>query len=345
MMEDEESVFAAVRAGARGYLLKGARRPEIVRSIEAVGAGEVIFGPGIAERMMTYFRGARSKPAADVFPQLTERERVVLALIAAGLENAEIARELGSPSRRCATTRATSSRSCRSRTAPRPSCWPARPGWSDRASRSGRLSAAAVVDPGVLTDVPAHPPGVLGVDVEDLRPTLDAVGAEDDAGRHLRDLERRDCLGEPVELDRGERRVETAQRGELPRSMNPSVSSPPRSERRMPFISACWLAIRSKSLRGNATAGAGEGERLVGVERVETPTHGRNPGRMKARGETTGTGPMLSTIDEEAVEPGREDVRPARCRGGPSTTSATSSGPPIGQRRVDPGGRRPGMSS
>jgi DNA-binding NarL/FixJ family response regulator len=95
MMEDEESVFAAVRAGARGYLLKGARRPEIVRSIEAVGAGEVIFGPGIAERMMTYFKGARSKPAPDLFPELTDRERTVLARIAAGLENAEIGRELG----------------------------------------------------------------------------------------------------------------------------------------------------------------------------------------------------------------------------------------------------------
>ena len=68
MMEDEESVFAAVRAGARGYLLKGARRPEIVRSIEAVGAGEVIFGPGIAERMMTYFKGVHSKPAPDPSP-------------------------------------------------------------------------------------------------------------------------------------------------------------------------------------------------------------------------------------------------------------------------------------
>jgi len=95
MMEDEESVFSAVRAGARGYLLKGARRPEIIRSIEAVGAGEVIFGPGIAERMMSYFKGVRSKPAPDLFPQLTDRERMVLARIAAGLENAEIAAELG----------------------------------------------------------------------------------------------------------------------------------------------------------------------------------------------------------------------------------------------------------
>src|SRR5690349_22142117 len=90
MMEDDESVFAAVRAGARGYLLKGARRPEIIRSIEAVGAGEVIFGPGIAERVTSYFRGIRSEPAAEAFPQLTDREREILSLIAAGRENAEI---------------------------------------------------------------------------------------------------------------------------------------------------------------------------------------------------------------------------------------------------------------
>jgi len=95
MMEEEDSVFAAVRAGARGYLLKGARRSEILRSIEAVGDGEVIFGPRVAEQMMTYFRGVRARPTNDVFPQLTDRERVVLGLIADGLDNAEIARKLG----------------------------------------------------------------------------------------------------------------------------------------------------------------------------------------------------------------------------------------------------------
>jgi DNA-binding NarL/FixJ family response regulator len=95
MMEDEDSVFAAVRAGARGYLLKGARRGEILRAVEAVGAGEVIFGPGIADRMMTFFRGVRARPSSDAFPQLTERERAILGRIANGLENAEIARELG----------------------------------------------------------------------------------------------------------------------------------------------------------------------------------------------------------------------------------------------------------
>ena len=95
MLEDDESVFAALRAGARGFLLKGARRAEIVRAVEAVGSGEVILGPRIAERVTSYFRGIRAEPAAEAFPQLTEREREILALIAAGRENAEIARELG----------------------------------------------------------------------------------------------------------------------------------------------------------------------------------------------------------------------------------------------------------
>ena len=95
MMEDDDSVFAAVRAGAKGYLLKGARRAEIVRSIEAVGAGEVIFGPGIAERVITYFKGVRTPQAtARLFPQLTERERDILSRIAMGHENNEISREL-----------------------------------------------------------------------------------------------------------------------------------------------------------------------------------------------------------------------------------------------------------
>ena len=94
MMEDDESVFAAVRAGARGYLLKGARRAEIVRAIEAVGAGEVIFGPAVAERVTSYFRRVQAKPTAHAFPQLTDREREILALIAAGRENSEIAKQL-----------------------------------------------------------------------------------------------------------------------------------------------------------------------------------------------------------------------------------------------------------
>jgi DNA-binding NarL/FixJ family response regulator len=93
MMEDDDSVFAAVRAGARGYLLKGAKRQEIRRAIEAVGAGEVIFGPGIAERVTSYFRQVRSRPTAPAFPELTDREREILGKIAEGKDNSEISRE------------------------------------------------------------------------------------------------------------------------------------------------------------------------------------------------------------------------------------------------------------
>ncbi|MFG1709668.1 response regulator [Nonomuraea sp. M3C6] len=93
MYHDDDSVFAAMRAGARGYLLKGAEQDEIVRAIRAVAAGEAIFGPGIAQRVLGFFS---APPPADVpFPQLTDRERDVLDLIAAGRPNGEISRRLG----------------------------------------------------------------------------------------------------------------------------------------------------------------------------------------------------------------------------------------------------------
>lgn len=97
MYDDDSSVFAAMRAGARGYLLKEANRNEIIRAIQAVGEGEAIFSPAIARRMMYYFeaKSRLSKAQAVVFPQLTDREREVLDHIARGKNNADIAKTLG----------------------------------------------------------------------------------------------------------------------------------------------------------------------------------------------------------------------------------------------------------
>ena len=94
MFEDDDSVFAAMRAGARGYLLKGALKAEILRAIRAVSSGEVIFGAAIAQRMARYFAGIRPPTLSELFPELTERESETLGLIAQHLGNADIAQRL-----------------------------------------------------------------------------------------------------------------------------------------------------------------------------------------------------------------------------------------------------------
>jgi DNA-binding NarL/FixJ family response regulator len=94
MFEDDDSVFAAMRAGARGYLVKGADSPEVLRAIAAVAGGEAIFGPSVAQRVLGYLTRPLSVQDERVFPGLTAREREILELVATGLGNAAIANRL-----------------------------------------------------------------------------------------------------------------------------------------------------------------------------------------------------------------------------------------------------------
>jgi len=94
MFEDDQSVFAAMRAGARGYVLKGADQTEMLRVIRAVAQGEALFGPAIAERLMGFFASPPPAAREEIFPELTDRERDVLHLIAQGHDNTSIASQL-----------------------------------------------------------------------------------------------------------------------------------------------------------------------------------------------------------------------------------------------------------
>jgi DNA-binding NarL/FixJ family response regulator len=93
MFEDDDSVFAAMRAGARGYILKGADQNDMLRAIQSVARGEALFGPSIAARLMEFFHMS-SQPAHPVFPELTDREREILDFIARGSSNSDIAADL-----------------------------------------------------------------------------------------------------------------------------------------------------------------------------------------------------------------------------------------------------------
>jgi DNA-binding NarL/FixJ family response regulator len=94
MLEDDDSVFAAMRAGARGYVPKGANQAEMLRAIRAVANGEAIFGPSIAQRLISFFSTSRPLIQARIFPELTERESEILTLIAQGRTNEDIAGQL-----------------------------------------------------------------------------------------------------------------------------------------------------------------------------------------------------------------------------------------------------------
>ena len=95
MFQDDTSVFAALRAGARGYVLKDADRTELLRAVRAVGSGEAIFSPRIAARVLDHFAAGSPAVQAEEFPMLTSRERDVLHLLARGRSNPEIAARLG----------------------------------------------------------------------------------------------------------------------------------------------------------------------------------------------------------------------------------------------------------
>ncbi len=93
-MFDDDSVFAAMRAGARGYILKGVEGDETLRAIKAVAKGEAIFSPTVAQRLIHYFAKGSPKGESATFPELTDREQEVLGLIAKGLTNSAIAERL-----------------------------------------------------------------------------------------------------------------------------------------------------------------------------------------------------------------------------------------------------------
>lgn len=94
LFEDDASVFAALRAGARGYILKDAEEDKIIRAIRAVHEGEAIFSPAIASQLMNYFSFTQKVIPEDKFPDLTDREREILILIAQGHTNIDIAGQL-----------------------------------------------------------------------------------------------------------------------------------------------------------------------------------------------------------------------------------------------------------
>lgn len=94
MFEDDDSVFSAMRAGARGYVLKGAPPSEILKVLRAVGAGEAHFGPEIAGRLISFFSAPKPASPAQAFPELTTREVEILGLVARGHSNAKIAARL-----------------------------------------------------------------------------------------------------------------------------------------------------------------------------------------------------------------------------------------------------------
>jgi DNA-binding NarL/FixJ family response regulator len=94
MSTDDDAVVAAMRAGARGYVVKGAGRADLIDAVRTVAGGGAVFSPTVADRLGSFFSGLAAQPGRELFPQLSEREREVLELMARGYDNRRIAREL-----------------------------------------------------------------------------------------------------------------------------------------------------------------------------------------------------------------------------------------------------------
>jgi DNA-binding NarL/FixJ family response regulator len=94
MSAEDDAVVAAMRAGARGYVVKGAGRTDLLQAVRTVASGGAVFSPAIAERLGSFFSGLAAQPGRELFPQLSEREREVLDLLARGYDNRRIATTL-----------------------------------------------------------------------------------------------------------------------------------------------------------------------------------------------------------------------------------------------------------
>jgi DNA-binding NarL/FixJ family response regulator len=94
MSTDDDAVVAAMRAGARGYVVKGAGRADLIDAVRTVAGGGAVFSPTVADRLGGFFSGLAAQPGRELFPQLSDREREVLDLMARGYDNRRIAQQL-----------------------------------------------------------------------------------------------------------------------------------------------------------------------------------------------------------------------------------------------------------